>query len=193
MRNKKLQILVEGAVMVALATVLSFIPIVQMPWGGTVTLLSMLPIVIFSIRRGLAAGFTVSVLYGLIQFAQGAMKGLFGWGLTPGMLIACIFLDYIGAYAVLGIAGIFRKKKFPGWMGGTALAVGLRFFCHFLSGAVIWQSVGELWPGFSTDNTYLYSLLYNGAYMLPELILTLAGAVALLKLPQTKKFILMPE
>ncbi len=193
MRSTKLQILVEGAVMAALATVLSFIPIIQMPWGGTVTLLSMLPIVIFSIRRGLKAGFTVSLLYGLIQFAQGAMKGLFGWGLTPSMLIACIFLDYIGAFAVLGIAGIFRKMKFPGWMGGIALAVGLRFVCHFLSGAVIWQSVGELWTGFSTDNTYLYSFLYNGFYMLPELILTLAGAAALLKLPQTKKLILLQE
>lgn len=193
MRSTKLQILVEGAVMAALATVLSFIPIIQMPWGGTVTLLSMLPIVIFSIRRGLKAGFTVSFLYGLIQFAQGAMKGLFGWGLTPVMLLACIFLDYIGAFAVLGIAGIFRKKKFPGWMGGIALAVGLRFVCHFLSGVVIWQSVGELWTGFSTDNTYLYSFLYNGIYMLPELILTLAGAAALLKLPQTKKRILLPE
>lgn len=193
MRSTKLQILAEGAVMAALATVLSFIPIIQMPWGGTVTLLSMLPIVIFSIRRGLKAGFAVSLLYGLIQFAQGAMKGLFGWGLTPAMLIACIFLDYIGAYAVLGIAGIFRKRKFPGWMGGIVLAVGLRFVCHFLSGVVIWQSAGELWTGFSTDNTYLYSFLYNGFYMLPELILTLAGAAALLKLPQTKKRILLPE
>jgi len=78
-------------------------------------------------------------------------------------------------------------------MGGITLAVGLRFLCHFLSGVVIWQSVGELWTGFATDNTFLYSFLYNGAYMLPELILTLAGAAALLKLPQTKKFILLPE
>lgn len=193
MRNTKTQIMVEGAVMVAMATALSFISIVQMPWGGTVTLLSMLPIVIFSIRRGLKAGFAVSLLYALIQFAQGAMKGLFGWGLTPGMLAACIFLDYIGAFFVLGIAGIFRKKKFPGWMGGIILAVTLRFLCHFLSGAVIWQSIGELWNGFSTDNTFLYSFLYNGCYMLPELILTLAGAAALLKAPQTKKLIIPEE
>lgn len=193
MRNTKVKIMVEGAVMAAMATALSFISIIQMPWGGTVTLLSMLPIVIFSIRRGLKAGFSVSLLYALIQFAQGAMKGLFGWGLTPGMLAACIFLDYIGAFFVLGIAGIFRKKKFPGWMGGIILAVTLRFLCHFLSGAVIWQSIGELWNGFSTDNTFLYSFLYNGCYMLPELILTLAGAAALLKAPQTKKLIILEE
>lgn len=193
MRNSKTQIMVEGAVMVALATVLSFIPIIQLPWGGTVTLLSMLPIAIFSIRRGVKAGFAASLLHALIQFAQGAMKGLFGWGLTPGMLAACIFLDYIGAFFVLGIAGIFRKKDFPGWMGGITLAVCLRFLFHFLSGVVIWHSVGELWSGFSTDNTFLYSFLYNGCYMLPELILTLAGAAALLKAPQTKKLIILPE
>lgn len=193
MRDTKLKIMVEGAVMVALSTVLSFIPIIQLPWGGTVTLLSMLPIAIFSIRRGVKAGFTASFTYSLIQFAQGIMKGLFGWGLTPLMLAACIFLDYIGAFTVLGIAGVFRKKSLPGWLGGAALAVGLRFGFHFLSGVVIWQSVGELWNGFSTDNTYLYSFLYNGCYMLPELIFTLAGAAALLKLPQTKKFILLQE
>ncbi|MCM1058123.1 MAG: energy-coupled thiamine transporter ThiT [Firmicutes bacterium] len=193
MRDTKTKIMVEGAVMVALATALSFIPIIQLPWGGTVTLLSMLPIAIFSIRRGIRPGLAVSFLYALIQFAQGAMKGLFGWGLTPGMLIACIFLDYIGAFFVLGLAGIFRKKNFPGWMGGITLAVCLRFLFHFLSGVVIWHSVGELWKGFSTDNTYLYSFLYNGCYMLPELVLTLAGAAALLTAPQTKKLIILPE
>lgn len=193
MRNTKVQIMVEGAIMVALATVLSFISIIQLPWGGTVTLLSMLPIAVFSIRRGLKAGFTVSFLYSLIQFAQGAMKGLFGWGLTPGMLAACIFLDYIGAFTVLGIAGIFRKKNFPGWMGGVTLAILLRFLFHFLSGVVIWKSVGELWAGFSTDNTYLYSFLYNGCYMSLELVLTLAGSAALLKVPQTRKWIIRTE
>ncbi len=193
MRNTKIQILTEGGIMVALATVLSFIPVIQLPWGGTVTLLSMLPITIFSIRRGLKAGFAASFLYSLIQFGQGALKGLFGWGLTPGMLAACIFLDYIGAFTVLGIAGIFRKKKLPGWLGGITLALLLRFFFHFLSGVVIWQSVGELWQGFSTDNTYLYSFLYNGFYMSLELVFTLAGAAALLKIPQTRKRILLPD
>ncbi len=193
MRNTKIQILTEGGIMVALATILSFIPVIQLPWGGTVTLLSMLPIAIFSIRRGLKAGFAASFLYSLIQFGQGALKGLFGWGLTPGMLAACIFLDYIGAFTVLGIAGIFRKKNLPGWLGGITLALVLRFFFHFLSGVVIWQSVGELWQGFSTDNTYLYSFLYNGFYMSLELVFTLAGAAALLKIPQTRKRILLPD
>lgn len=190
MKDNKTKILVEGAVMVALATVLSFIRVFKLPWGGSITLLSMLPIVLFSIRRGIKSGLTVSFVFALIQFAQGVMDGLFGWGLTPGMLIACILLDYLGAFTVLGIAGIFRKKGLPGWIGGISLAIALRFVLHFLSGVVIWQSFGELWNGFSTDNTFLYSFLYNGCYMLPELIFTLVGAVALLSAPQTKRLLL---
>lgn len=192
MQNNKTLLIAEGAAMVALATVLSFIKVYQLPWGGSITLLSMLPIVLYSIRRGVKAGLVVSFVYALIQFGQGVMDGLFGWGLTPGTLIACIILDYVGAFFVLGLAGLFRKNGLGGWIGGIVLAVALRFVMHFLSGAVIWQSVGELWTGFSTENTYLYSFLYNGSYMLPELIFTVIGAVALLKAPQTRRF-LVPD
>lgn len=193
MSKNKTKILVEGAVMVALATVLSYIRVFQLPWGGSITLLSMLPIVLFSIRRGTGAGLVVSFVYSLVQFTQGIMDGLFGWGLTPGMLIACILLDYILAFTVLGLAGIFRKKGLAGWIGGIAIAVVLRFAFHFLSGVIIWKSFGELWNGFYTENSILYSLLYNGSYMLPELIFTLIGAVVLLKVPQTKRYLLNAE
>ena len=124
-----------------------------------------------------------------IRFGQGITDGLFGWGLTPVMLIACILLDYVLAYTSLGIAGIFRNKGAAGWLGGTILAVFIRFLFHFLSGVVIWHSYGELWNGFSTDNTVLYSLLYNGSYMLPEMIFTGIGAYVLFKVPQTRKLL----
>lgn len=187
--SQKTKILVEGAAMVALATVLSFIRVFKLPWGGSITLLSMLPIVLFSIRRGVQSGMVVSFVYALVQFFQGVLDGLFGWGLTPVMLIACILLDYVLAFFVLGLAGLFRKNGIAGWIGGIALAVGLRFVCHFLSGVVIWGSFGELWSGFSTDNTWLYSFLYNGCYMLPEMLFTIIGAVALLSTPQGKKLL----
>ena len=190
MRNEKTKLLAEGAAMVALATVLSFIRVFKLPWGGSIPLLSMLPIVLFSIRRGVKMGLVVSFVYALVQFGQGILDGLFGWGLTAGMLIACIVLDYLAAFTVLGLAGLWRKKGLPGWLAGILLAVGLRFICHFLSGVVIWGSFGELWSGFSTDNTWLYSFLYNGCYMLPEMIFTMIGAVALLKAPQTKRLLL---
>ena len=187
MQSKKTRILVEGAVMLALATALSFIQIYKLPWGGSITLFSMLPIVLFSIRRGVKMGLTVAFLYSLIQFFQGIIDGLFGWGLTPGMLIACIFIDYIIAFTVLGLAGLFRNKKTVGWIGGIAMVVTLRFVMHFLSGVVIWESFGELWDGFSTESSVVYSLLYNGSYMLPELLLTTVVAIVLLNVPHVQK------
>ena len=190
MTNSKTRCLVEGAIMIALAAVLSYIRIIKLPWGGSITLLSMLPIVIFSIKRGVKQGLIAALIFSLIQLGQGIIDGLFGWGLTVGMLIACIFIDYIGAYTIIGIGGIFRNKGLVGWVGGTALAIFIRFLFHFISGIVIWKSYGELWSGFSTDNSYLYSLLYNGAYMLPELIFTVVGAAILFKIPQIKKLII---
>ena len=187
MQSKKVRIMVEGAVMLALATALSFIQIYKLPWGGSITLLSMLPIVLFSIRRGVAMGLAVSFLFSLIQLFQGIMDGLFGWGLTPGMLVACIFIDYIFAFTVLGLAGVFRKKGTAGWISGIAIVIALRFVMHFLSGVVIWKSFGELWEGFSTDSSVLYSILYNGSYMLPELIITVIAAVILLNVPEVRK------
>ena len=190
---KRTRMLAEGAVMVALATVLSFIQIVKFPWGGSITVLSMLPIAVFSLRYGVKYGFAVSFVFSLIQFGQGIIDGVFGWGLTPIALIGCIFLDYIGAYTVLGIAGVFGNKKFGGIIGGTVLALVLRFALHFLIGVLIFHSFGELWNGFSTDNTWLYSLLYNGAYMLPETVFTTLGAVVLFKTPRVRKLLFKAE
>ncbi len=189
MSNQKTRCMVECAVMVALAVVLSYIRVYKLPWGGSITLLSMLPIAVFSIRRGIGWGLGCSFLFSLFQFAQGVGDGLFTWGLTPVMLSACIFLDYIGAYTVLGIAGVFRDKGNAGNIAGTVLAIMMRFLFHFLSGVVIWQSYGELWNGFSTESSVVYSLLYNGSYMLPELIFTTIGAAVLFGVPQTKKLL----
>lgn len=109
-KNSKTRMLVEGAMMVALATVLSYIRIFKFPWGRSITLFSMLPIVLFSLKYGVKQGLLCSFVFSLIQFGQGVTDGLFGWGLTAFMLVACILLDYLGAYTVIGIAGLFRKR-----------------------------------------------------------------------------------
>lgn len=189
MKNKKLLALVEGAIMVALATVLCFIRIVRFPWGGSVTLLSMLPITIYSIRRGVKCGLLASFVFSLVQFLQGVIDGLFGWGLTGGMLIACILFDYIIAFTVLGLAGAFGNKSLGAMVGGTVMAIFLRYVSHVISGAAVWHSVGKIWEAFSTDNEWVYSIIYNGVYMGIELVLTVAVTVLLLKLPQTKQLI----
>ena len=111
--------------------------------------------------------------------------------MTPSALIGTILLDYIVAYTVIGIAGIFRKKGYVGICCGTALAVALRFVCHFISGAIIFANFDEFvafgasWVG----HPWLYSFCYNGTYMLPELIFTVIAAVILFRLPQVKKLI----
>ncbi len=191
MKNTKLKTLVEGAIMIALATVLSLIKIYKLPWGGSITLLSMLPIAVFSLRHGVYKGLGVSFVYALIQLFQGIVfDGLFAWGLTPLMLIGCIMLDYILPFTSLGLAGIFKDKGLIGQLSGITIAILLRLVCHFLSGVVIFASMGMLWEGFYTENSWIYSIIYNASYMLPELIFTLIGATALLKVPQTKKIIL---
>lgn len=189
MQNTKTRILVEGAVMVALATVLSYIRVYKLPWGGTITLLSMLPIVIFSIKNGVKCGLFAAFVFSLQQFAQGVSDGLFGWGLSTGILVCAILMDYILPFTLLGLGGVLRGKGAAGWISGTAFAVFLRFVCHFISGVYIWHSAGKIWEGFSTDSVWLYSLLYNGSYMLPELIFTALGAFALFRVPQTRRLL----
>jgi len=186
--------LVEGAVMVALATILSYLRIVKFPWGGSITVLSMLPIIVFALRYGVKSGLAVSLVYAIVQLGQGILfDGLLGWGLSVPMLIACIFLDYLGAFTVLGLAGIFGNKSWGGIIGGTVTAMLLRLVFHLISGVVIFHSAGMLWDGFVTENTWLYSLVYNGAYMLPEIIFTTAGALVLFKTPQMRKILVGSE
>ena len=190
MSKKPVYKLTLSAVFVALATVLSFIKVVKMPLGGSVTLLSMLPIVMISVMLGLKWGIGSAFVYSLIQLFLGiTMDGLLGWGLTPVMLVGTILLDYIVAFTVLGIAGIFAKKGYAGICGGVALAIVFRFLSHFLSGFVIFKNLEqfEIFGSLFTNRPVLYSLAYNGLYMLPELVITVVGAAILFKLPQIKK------
>ncbi len=190
MKQSRMLPYVEGALVIAMAVILGMIRIFNLPWGGSVTLLSMLPISLYSIKYGVRKGLEISFIFALFQFIQGISDGLFAWGLTPVMLISCIFLDYLLAYTIIGLAGIFRNKGAVGWISGTVIALIIRFFCHFISGAVIFNSFGKLWDGFSTNNTFLYSLVYNGAYMLPEIIFTSVGAYVIFRVPAMKKLII---
>lgn len=178
------------AVFIALGTVLSLITVFKMPLGGSVTLLSMLPIVMISVMFGLKWGFGAAFVYSLAQLALGLPEVL-TWGLTPVMLAGTIAFDYIIAFTVLGIAGIFAKKGYAGACGGVALAVALRFVSHFISGYVIFKNLEqfELFGGVFTNRPFLYSFAYNAFYMLPELVLTTAAAMIIFRMPAVKKII----
>lgn len=171
-----------SAIFIALATVLSMYPKIEAPLGGGVTLFSMLPIIMISCLFGIKWGLGVSLAYGFIQMML-SFAEVCSWGLTPWVLVATFVFDYVLAYFVLGFAGIFRKMGYIGIILGTALVVTLRFLCHFGTGVFIF----DIWCEW--ENVWLYSLCYNGAYMLPELVLTTIGAAVLFKLPQTKKLI----
>ena len=182
MKNSKTKIMAECAILVALSTVLSFVKIWNMPWGGSITLFSMLPVCYISVRRGVKWGLGSAFLYAVIQLFFGiTLDGLFGWGLTGGILISCMLLDYLVAFTALGFSGVFAKRGFSGVMAGVFVSIGLRFLCHLLSGVYVFASAGKLWDGFETANTWLYSFVYNGCYMLPELVMTLVGALVVYK------------
>ena len=192
--KQSVKILCVSAVMLALSVVLALIRIKPVPWGGSITLLSMLPVVMVSILYGIRPGLVCALGFSLFQLWQGiAMDGLLAWGLTSGMLTACILLDYVLPFLVLGLAGLFRKKGIPGYLLGIVLVLSLRFVSHILSGVFIFHSAGVLWEGFSTENEWLYSFIYNATYMLPEIALTCGGAAVLLnnraflKLVQTEQ------
>ena len=93
----KTHLLVEAAIMVALSTALSLVKIWELPLGGSVTLLSMLPICMLSLRHGLKWGLGGAFVYAVGQLALGLSEVL-SWGLTPTALVGTFFLDYINCF-----------------------------------------------------------------------------------------------
>ncbi|MBO7293710.1 MAG: energy-coupled thiamine transporter ThiT [Clostridia bacterium] len=181
--------LAECALLLAAAVALSYVKIIQLPFSGSVTLLSMLPLCLVSLRHGIGWGLGTAFAYSWFQILQG---GVFAWGLTPGILIASLFLDYILAFTVLGLAGLFRRRGILGVVAGVTLVCALRFLSHLLAGAVLWANLEEFvafgreWVG----RPWLYSLCYNGVYMLPETVFTSLGAFILFRVPETRRILM---
>lgn len=185
MKNKKSQTLVplvEGAVMVALAFVLDLIPIPHWPQGGSISL-TMIPIAYYSLRRGPRWG----LLAGLVN---AAVQLIGGWDPPPAntllAFVGCMLLDYLIAYAVIGLAGCFsgisKKRPIVGYTVGTFVVCMVRFACSVLSGALIWDAYTP--EGMSP---FWYSLTYNGSYMIPNALLTtfIVAALCLALDPKT--------
>ena len=181
MRKANVLVIIECALMLGLAVVLSFIRVWQMPMGGSVTLLSMLPIVFISIKYGVKTGLAVGFLFAVIQFMAG-IGTVLTWGMTPQAVIGSSLLDYFIPYTCLGFAGLLRKKSLLGWSVGVAMVMIFRFLSHFVSGIIIFgQWAPEGWGVVS------YSLVYNGTIMLPELVFSMIGMVVLFKIPYVRK------
>lgn len=197
MKKSNLHILITCAVMIAAATVLSMIKLWEAPYGGSITLLSMVPILLvscmFGVKWGLATGFVYSVVQLILGFSNVAYVPT-AWG-----MFACIMLDYIIAFSVLGLAGLSVPNGLNGKHAilratiGSAAALVARFVCHLISGAVIWYSLDLVW--YADDPTHIvhkygpwaFSAIYNGTFMLPEIVITLIALPFIFKFASSIK------
>ena len=180
--DAKIRAMCDSALLIALGTLLAQIKLFRMPSGGSVTLCSMLPFIIVAFRHGTFWGLIAGIANSLLQMALGGV-----YAPPAGTFIAfagSVLLDYVLAYVCLGLSAEFskpfeKKSKTLGVVMGTLICCLLRFICAFLSGFLIWGSIAD--DGISA---VIYSLTYNGGYMLPETLITVAvTAVLAAKLP----------
>ena len=167
--------------MIALGVVLAQIKLFEMPQGGSVTLLSMLPFILVSFRHGVKWGLLTGFANSLLQMMTGFWAPPAG---TVTALIGCILLDYVLAFSLLGLACAIAKpfkNKMLGVAAGTAGVCVLRFLCSFVSGFWLWSSYQSSYEWATGFSPWMYSLVYNGSYMGVELIFTTLGAVVLYK------------
>lgn len=142
------RMLANAALCLALAFVLSYIKLFDLPQGGAVTAASLLPIIAFAYSYGLAPGLVVGVAYGLLQMIQDP------WIVTPVQAI----LDYPLAFACIALAAVARKLPDSwGWLAGMALAAVGRFVCHTFTGVVFFAE----YAAGSGLSPFVYSVSYN--------------------------------
>ena len=205
--STKTKRLTESAILLALAILLEllskmFIP--EMAFGGQLTVISMLPVVLISYRHGVKWGFVAAFAYALMEMVMGAktvtgafQPGYFGDAAMVGNALIMCFLDYLVAYTLLGLGGIFRNTiQNPGLslMAGSLVALGARYVTHIASGYILFSGWAEwfftqedfpAWGAALVENTspqllgFLYSVVYNGMYMIPEMIFTALAALFL--------------
>ena len=186
----KTQKLTLTAVLTALAIVLSFVKLWEMPLGGSITLGSMLPVMLVSIVLGVKWGLASGAVFATFQLVQAlASANVFPYCETGLTLTVCVLFDYVVPFALIGLAGAFRgvsigRLQNAGAYLGIFLVCLIRFLSHFITGVAIW---GQWAP--DGMGKYLYSLLYNGGYMLPELGISLLLAVLILETPATKRLL----
>ena len=177
----RIRALCEGAIMLALAIVLNYLSKVifaNMPNGGSVSL-AMFPILFYAHRWGLGNGLLIGFAYGLLDML---LDGGYAWGWQS------IILDYLAAYTALGLGGLFKGKDW-GIFPGIAVGCLARFIVHHISGITIYKIlVPTEVEGFGVfSNPHIYSLVYNGAYMIPNMIIAIVIA-AILFVPMKKYF-----
>ncbi len=191
--------LCESAILLALATILSEIKVIHIPFGGGITVCAMVPMILLAYRWGTRWGLFSSFVFGVIQLLIGVAKHSFGFELW--MVIVDVLLEYVLAYTLLGLGGLFRDRfKSPSaalTLGGL-VAIFARYFIHFVAGATSWGSYAEWFftedAGASIGGAVLstfhgfglavvYSGIVNGSLMLGEMAVSVVALLILARIP----------
>lgn len=152
-KSRRIRPYIEAALLVAIALVLSGFTLFKAPMGGSITLGSTIPICIVGLRWGVGIGLLAGVNFGLLSFLT---SGLF---LGPGPF----FMDYIFAYACLGLSGLFKLYPFL----GVIIAQICRFVFHVISGMIFFSA------GKSFESALIFSVQYNAFFLIPDVLIGL--------------------
>ena len=172
MKSQKMLRLVESGLLLAVAAVLSMVKVLELPYGGSITAFSALPILLVAYRHGTVWGVFTAFSYALMQLVLGA--GALSYATSPAAAAAIVLLDYLLAFTVLGLGGIFRKKcenQGPALVWGAVVTGVLRYTLHVIAGCTVWAGLS-----IPTEAALVYSLAYNATYMVPEVLVTALGA-----------------
>ena len=158
MDQSKTRMLTEAGVAIAIAQVLSFITLFHMPQGGSIKAAALVPLMIYAYRCGGTRGIFVGVVYGILHFIL---------GFKSSVHYLSIILDYLVAYGVIGVCGYFKDSIF-GLITGSIVGIALRWAVSVISGAVVFASYAP-----QGQNPWIYSMVYNASYMVPDGILNI--------------------
>ena len=196
------RLVISGA-MLALAFVLSFVKIPFLPYGGSISLFSMVPIVFIGCLYGPSWGLIVGFLYSLLQLFQSAVVSQAFVGQNAKYVVLMLLFDFIVAFTVLGLGGMFITKKnitskaapFLAAAGGAIVCIA-RYISHTVSGYLLFAEYAEwfftqdgvkeafgdaIMQNFSGSAlSWIYSAIYNATYMIPETVLTAVGIFAVM-------------
>ncbi len=196
--------LTASAIMIAMSTVLSFVKFADLPYGGSVTLFSFVPILFIGYAYGAKWGLASGLVYGILQTVFGVSGAVSGAGFSWWQVMLCALLDYLIAGTMLGLGGTFKKViKNPqlSFGLGAVFSCVLKYLSHVLSGYILFGSYAE-W--FFTDGSgadygadilaqytgnalmAVYSLIYNATFMLPETVITVIMSAIIISVKPLK-------
>ena len=158
MGQSKTRMLAEAGVAIAIAQVLSFITLFHMPQGGSIKAAALVTLMIYAYRWGGKRGIFAGVVYGILHFIL---------GFKSSVHYLSIILDYLVAYGVIGVCGYF-KDSISGLITGSIVGIALRWAVSVTSGAVVFASYAP-----QGQNPWIYSMVYNASYMVPDGILNI--------------------